>query len=399
MILGKRLLFLLVMLASSLLTAESNLACTCGLAPPAQGEELKTMRDLAIFQNKSTSSSTVIFEGIVEKQEVKMGPIGAPPNAWSMTPRGVHRVVTLRVLRTYRGNPGAIATVLTGMGTGDCGFNFETGKEYLVYANNVDAVTLFTSICTGTTPLEEAGPKLRVLRDEPPTADDLLDPQSYYKKYEPMWTGKVCGRVIKSDGSPLTNASIDMTQVRSEPLPPMSASDPNLSTRDGSFCVADVSPGKYLLTAEGDDYDANTRWVGYYPGVTERERAVPIDVKAGTNLSGVQLTVREQPVFTIHFRVVTSDGSPVPWENLRVAIDSPYTDPLAYHEDQGLDEDGSCELHLIPAGHYSVRTLVVPDSETGLVPAGVSKWQMATQEVDITGKTEVVLKLSPKQGN
>lgn len=381
--------FLLLAVSMCLLSsAVDGLACTCAPPPGA-----KTVREVAAWQSGSAEGSKVIFEGSVEKQEVKTGPIGAPSNAMSMTVYGAHRIVTIRVSRAYRGQTEGRTTVLTGMGGGDCGFDFETGKDYLVYADSIDGGILFTSICTGTAPLEEAGPALRLLRGDPPSADDLLDPQSYYRKYSSQWMGKVCGRLTKPDGRPLGKAQVEMSQVRDEPLPPKTASDPNLSKPDGSFCVAYISPGKYLLTAQDYDYHASFRWMGYYPGVTKHSEALPIEVKAGANLSDLQFTVQKQSLYTVRFRVVTSDGSPLPWRNLGVAIDSPDRDPLAYHESHGVNEDGSYTLGLIPPGRYFVSSFIEPDFETSQVPAEVSKWRMAKQEADISGDTEVVLKL------
>ena len=81
-----------------------------------------------------------------------------------MTMSGAHRAVSIRVLRAYRGQASGDMTVLTGMAPGDCGFDFETGKQYVVYADRIDAKNLFTSICSGTSQLEHAGPTLRFLR-------------------------------------------------------------------------------------------------------------------------------------------------------------------------------------------------------------------------------------------
>src|SRR5260370_40071635 len=182
-----------------------------------------------------------------------------------------------------------------------------------------------------------------------------------------------------------------MSQVRNEPLPPKTESDPDLSKPDGSFCVKYVFPGKYLLTAEDNDYDAGTRWMGYYPGVTKHSEAVPIDVKAGAKLANLGFPVQKQSLFTVRFRVVTPDSSPAPWENLGVAIDSPDQAPLAYHESHGLNKDESYTLGLIPPGHYFVSSFIQQ------VPVGGSKWQMAKQEVEINGHMEILLRLIPKK--
>ena len=207
----------------------------------------------------SAGATQVIFEGSVEKQELQPGSPGAPAHALSMTGFGSHRAVTFNVLRAYRGLVVPSVTVLTGLGGGDCGFDFETGKKYLVYASKVNTEILFTSICSGTSSLEEAGPALRFLRGEPPTPDDLLDPRSYYEKFGAQQYGTACGRVTRLDGSPLGGASVDMTQVRDEPFPPKSASDPDMSKPDGSFCISGISPGKYVLTAETMDFDHDLR--------------------------------------------------------------------------------------------------------------------------------------------
>lgn len=370
-------------------TASSGLACTC------MGADGKTMREVAAWHSQGKNTSKVIFEGFVEKQELKIGPIGAPA-AMSMTMAGSHRAVYFQVVRAYRGLASEKAVVLTGMGLGDCGFDFETGKQYLVYADRIDADNLFTSICTGTSSLEHAGPALRFLRGEQPAPDDLLDLQSYYKKFVPQWTGRACGFVTKEDGTPLGKASINMTQVRDEPFPPNRADDPNGSETDGRFCIASISPGTYLLSAERADYENYFRWMGYFPGVRKHAEAVSIEIHAGDNLSDLHFTVRKEPLYTVPFRIVTPDGSPLPLESLGISVDSPYQDGLAYHLIQNGNENGLFYAGYVPPGYYTVQTYIQPDSETGKIQPELSKWRMAKQEVVIPSDTEIiVLKLSP----
>ncbi|MFI5097720.1 MAG: carboxypeptidase-like regulatory domain-containing protein [Candidatus Acidiferrales bacterium] len=314
----------------------------------------------------------------------------------SMTTAGTHRAVYFQVVRAYRGLASEKVAVLTGIGLGDCGFDFETGKQYLVYADRIDADKLFTSICTGTSSLEQAGPALRFLRGEQPTPDDLLDLQTYYGKFMPQWTGKVCGRVTRPDGNPLGKASVNMTQVRDEPFPPNRADDPNGSNADGSFCIPNISPGKYLLCAESADYHNYFRWMGYFPGVRKRAEATPIEVHAGDNLVDLQFTVRKEPLYTTKFRIVTPDGSLLPLESLGVSVDSPYQDALSYHLTQNRNENGLFYAGYVPPGYYTVQTYIQPDPDTGKIPPGLSNWRMAKQEVVVPSDTEiVVLKLLP----
>ncbi|HTP67906.1 MAG TPA: hypothetical protein VMJ35_03305 [Dongiaceae bacterium] len=384
------ILFLLGIVTGLPLTPETAFACICN-----RGFSGRTMRDVAAFYSEGSNSRKVVFEGLVETQDLKTGPIGPPINVLSMTPGGTHRAVSVRVLHVYRGQVSGNVIVLTGMGIGDCGFDFETGKQYLVYADRIDAESLFTSICTGTSSSEQAGPALRFLRGEKPTADDLLEPEVYYEKVGSKSYGTACGRVTKTDGTPLNKGLVGMTQVRVEPFPPMVVSDPDLSKPDGSFCIRSIRPGRYLLTAERPDYDTNSRWMGFYPGVTKHSDAVPIEVHAGDALSDLHFSVQKERVYTLRFRIVAPNERPLPLEKLGVSVDSSDRDELAYHLTQNRGENGWYSAGYVPPGHYVVQTFIQPDFETGTFPAELSRWRMAKQEVDVTSDSDIVLTLYP----
>jgi hypothetical protein len=64
------------------------------------------------------------------------------------------------VLHSYRGDKQKPMRLSTGLGGGDCGFDFEVGKEYLVYAFKDETGELSTNICTRTTRLEKSSENL-----------------------------------------------------------------------------------------------------------------------------------------------------------------------------------------------------------------------------------------------
>ena len=61
-----------------------------------------------------------------------------------------------QVERLYKGALASEVTVVTGQGHGDCGYRFQVGEQYLVYAGEDGDKRLGTNICTRTTPISRA---------------------------------------------------------------------------------------------------------------------------------------------------------------------------------------------------------------------------------------------------
>ncbi len=83
-----------------------------------------------------------------------------------------HRLIDLYVSEHWKGVDSNLMTVATGLGGGDCGLDFQPGKEYLVYAHDGSwyGADLSTGICDGTLPLVEAASRLDALG---PGSDDF----------------------------------------------------------------------------------------------------------------------------------------------------------------------------------------------------------------------------------
>jgi hypothetical protein len=369
--------------------ASSALGCTCETPSDA-----KTVRDLAVWYSEGGNSNRIIFEGVVEGQQLLAGAVTAQQNSASSRSVSAQRAISFRVLRAYRGDVPGLVTVLTGSGDADCGFDFDTGSQYLVYVDRVDANTLHTSICTGTSLSQHAAPALRVLRGEDPAQDDLLDAKSYYEKFAPQWTGTVCGRITKLDGTPLAKAWIEMTQVRDDTFQPSTAAESATANSDGTFSIRYIRPGQYLLTAERLDAKDYSRWGGYYPGVMVHAEAKLIEVHAGENLSDIHFAVGKVRVHTVLFRIVAPDGSALPLKLLGVSVDAAERDALSYHLAQNRTVKGVYPAGYVPQGRYLVQTYIRPEVRAGKIPAELAKWRMAKKEVNISSDSEIILKLT-----
>ena len=136
---------LLVALAGALLTPAAQ-ACDC--SPPGP--------PCVAFPQTST-----VFAGRVTQISDLPIPEGTPKNkvGWR------YRLVRFDVDESFRGQQRKFVEVTTGFGAGDCGVLFEMGGRYLVYADDAPQIgRLYTSICSRTKPMSEAGVDLDFLR-------------------------------------------------------------------------------------------------------------------------------------------------------------------------------------------------------------------------------------------
>jgi hypothetical protein len=318
----------LLVFALAILLCSSAYPCTC--VGPYQA---KSMREVVEWY-ANRPDVALIFEGNVVKQEVRTVSLG-DPLAMSMTLSEKYRIVEFDVTRVFRGTNQAHISVVTGLGKGDCGYDFWTGASYLVFAVSSPRGIWFTSTCSGTSVLEDSGTAVRFLTGEKPTVEDLASPEVYAKQYSQKVlakrTGSVCGQVLNPDGSPLKGAIVELWEPRSDDLPPHSVDDPNTSSDTGHFCVKNVPPGKYFLTAESSDSDDWSRNIGFYPGVVSQANATQLSIQAGVRLPDVKFTTVRQSLYSVRIRVLAPDGTQLSYKNgCGVAVDSEERNPLSY---------------------------------------------------------------------
>jgi hypothetical protein len=135
------------------------------------------------------------------------------------------RAVRFAVDESFRGTVEKSLEVETGMGGGDCGFQFESGQNYLVYAyRNKETGKLGTGICTRTQVLSKA-------------AEDL----EYFRGLkEAKAGGTVYGKIVKR----LNRKSSDEYQ----PNPPLANILLTLTGNNNRYEVSTDENGEYRLS-------------------------------------------------------------------------------------------------------------------------------------------------------
>ena len=135
-------LVVIVALASLVLVIpNTNSAFACSCIPPRTPTE-------------SLNESAAVFSGEV---------IDISENGYVEEQYGYK--VKFDVERSWKGDSVETLSVLTGYGGGDCGYGFEIGEKYLVYAYSSEG-SLNANICSRTTPLANAQEDLDTLGTE-----------------------------------------------------------------------------------------------------------------------------------------------------------------------------------------------------------------------------------------
>jgi hypothetical protein len=119
------------------------------------------------------ASAAMTFEGVVERvsdrwtflRRMKMYLLALVNRSPGYDQYDFGFEITFRVGRMWRGPGSRTVKILTGRGGGDCGYRFERGKRYLVYAYKDTGEAWGTGICTRTRAIEHAGEDLAYLKN------------------------------------------------------------------------------------------------------------------------------------------------------------------------------------------------------------------------------------------
>jgi hypothetical protein len=227
------------------------------------------------------------------------------------------KLVTLAVDEAFRGVAGSTVVVRTGMGGGDCGYDFRKGESYFVYASRwSEGGPLGASICGATVRLAYAGRDLDYARrlargDEIPGIYGAVTRESRKSLEESV------------DSEPLGGVTVTVTG-------PGLGREPFRTVTDtqGFFQVVGLLEGAYEVMAEE---------TGIPPVTVEvpaggRAEASPTASETG-RIEGVVLTAAGEPAEDVEVTVLAVG------------------DPDASHE-RSTDPDGRFELGDLPPGSY-----------------------------------------------
>ena len=252
----------------------------------------------------------------------------------------ISKVTTFEVSAIFRGNLPGKLDVLSG---GECGYEFQAGGEYLVFAHHYrDGFS--TGICSGNGLVNNVGDSLRYLRTlGTQVLDGHILPGYVFGRISNR-TQKVHPLLLRSSWpAPGVRVRVwkDDFEVRT------------ITTDSGWYDFFDLPPGRYQLAVES---------TAHYQAVGEAS----VDVQAGS-CQGVPFVNTSRAV--LKGRLFDYEGEPDGSSDLRlVPVDMPALphdfQPTNSELETEPQEDGSFRFE-VPAGRY--RLAVKPLGETTLV--------------------------------
>jgi SdrD B-like domain len=279
------------------------------------------------------------------------------------------RLIRFSVTDPFRGLTGSEAEVLTGSGDADCGYGFQLGGDYLVYAHlNKEDNKLYTSICSRTRPLSSAADDLKFIRG--------------LTKAEPGalisgWVKQLHRKASHDDGpKPISNVKVMIVgPAKRVEL---------LTDSEGQYKISGLTAGKYKVEVKPPNglsiYKNDQNIEVFDRGCAH----VDFILEADTRVSG---------------KLLDAEGQPVP--DVLIELVPTKVTPQSYPSFLRSDKDGRYEFKLLQAGTYFLGVRIFGSAGATYTPfprtyyPGVNEESQATvinvSESDLIELGELIL--------
>jgi len=299
-------------------------ACSCGVSPTGTPPCQSAWTHSAVF----TGSVQEITEPGWPSAPITSTSPRAAPSQYTRRTGDRQRKVRFKIKEAFTGlDPSQKEIVIaTGSGGGDCGYEFQRGVEYVVYAYNDREVGLSTGICSPTRPIDQAAEDLKYFRQLAKATPVSEIRVTAFDRSEP-WR-RIEGGQSQVDGMLGVQVTIDGPGGR------------QLATTDasGRYAFRELPPGEYRVAASYEGYAPLTE----LPPVRVHRKGcaeVPLPMTLDRRVSGV---------------VRTSDGQPAPGVTVEcVSVRPRHENDLPNAVDSArTDANGRYELSRLTTGEF-----------------------------------------------
>jgi protocatechuate 3,4-dioxygenase beta subunit len=185
--------------------------------------------------------------------------------------------------------------------------------------------------------------------------------------------GVITGRVLDEDGDPMSSVTVEVFRsmyVRGRKQ--LIGSQGTAANDLGEFRVSGLAPGKYFLLATSHQMDRSRGAPAkgseheeaypptFYPNALQMESAIALNVTAGAQRRGIDITISKVRAVRVRGRVVDALNKPLP--NAGVSMTPLNSTPKgATMRGSIQNSDGTFEFHDIPVGSYVLASNYVEE--------------------------------------
>jgi hypothetical protein len=195
--------------------------------------------------------------------------------------------------------------------------------------------------------------------------------------------GVITGKVTDADGRPLVEEHVNFVPLdQRNQRGPVYSDSLNFVTDDrGIYRMFGIRPGHYKVSiGEGNDgfYGGFGRprpayRTTFYPDVTDPARATVVEIKEGTEATGIDITLGPtEQTFSVNGRIVNESGKPVSNVSIGlekiITIDANNTSSSGGGTGARSDSQGEFRLEKLTPGNYSISAYPPPESDLRAAP-------------------------------
>jgi Carboxypeptidase regulatory-like domain len=258
--------------------------------------------------------------------------------------------VTLSVSERFRGAAGDTLVIRTGLGEGDCGYPFEVGHEYLVFANERQGEVTVTS-CSATRPARMSIARIEQLRA---LRDGITLPDLYgFVGTHPLRSGETGWEQVQPMPGLTVTARSNSAEYRTQ------------TADDGLYRFRGLPRGRYKLGVAAPP-ERQALWGGgaEYPGTDAGlPCAMNFEVFWDGRISGT---------------IVSRDGQPA-FGSVTAQYAGPETVPVA--PVGAYVRDGRFEILRLPPGRYRLMFLPTAGNRPADPPSTTPAPRLKTQQL------------------
>jgi protocatechuate 3,4-dioxygenase beta subunit len=208
--------------------------------------------------------------------------------------------------------------------------------------------------------------------------------------------GVITGRVTDADGDPMPGVQVSVMQMyHASGQRGLSPKGDAQTDDQGSFRIANLSPGPYYLAADDiqsrmreQDYAVRPGRVlnrasnvpTYYPDSVEAAGATAVQIVAGSELRGIDIRMRRERVFSLRGLTIDATTGKPATTNLIAHLKSGSQNGFGPWPQTSSREDGTFELRNLLPGEYVLVTS--PNNPAG---SAYGREEVSISDSDVTG--------------